>query len=420
MTAGRLPARPGEAIDRESPLPFTWNGRAVSGFAGDTIVSALAAGGYRVFSRSMKYHRPRGVLTADYWDPNTLVQVGDEPNVRGGHRLLTAGMAVSAQNAWPSLRWDAKALTNLGGRALSAGFYYKTFMRPRWLWPAYEKVLARFAPGGVVDPESAPRRHEKRYAHPDVVVAGGGPAGLAAAMAAARAGASVLLAEHHHAVGGHLRWGGEAERSLAAELAGAARAAGVEIRTDATVMGRWEDNWLGIVERGGGGGPERLVKARAKVLVVAPGLIERPYVFAGNDRPGVMLSGAARRLLNLWAVRPGTRAVVLSANEAGDAAAGDLDAAGVEVELVDARAGRTVTAAAGSRSGVERVELSDGTRLDADLLVIAVGWTAPTSLLNMAGVRPSLRPGGGSFLPVAGWSPAPRGGDRAQHRGAGR
>ena len=399
MTAGRLPTRPGEVIDRERPLAFTWNGRAVSGFAGDTIVSALAAGGCRVFSRSMKYHRPRGILTADYWDPNTLVQVGEEPNVRGGHRLLTAGMAVSAQNAWPSLRWDAKALTNLGGRALSAGFYYKTFMRPRRLWPAYEKVLARFAPGGVVDPASAPRPHEKRYAHPDVVVAGGGPAGLAAATAAARAGASVLLVEHHHAVGGHLRWGGEAERALAAELAGAARAAGVEILTDATVTGRWEDNWLGIVERGGGGGPERLTKARAKVLVVAPGLIERPYVFAGNDRPGVMLSGAARRLVNLWSVRPGDRAVVWSANEAGDAAATDLEAVGLEVEHVDARSGRTVVAAEGTRSGVERVVLSGGTRLEADLLVIAAGWTAPTSLLNMAGVRPVYDPAAARFFP---------------------
>ena len=405
MTASRLPARPSEVIDRDRSLGFTWNGRAVTGLAGDTIVSALAAGGWVVFSRSMKYHRPRGILTADYWDPNTLLQVGEEPNVRAGHRLLEAGMAVSAQNAWPSLRWDAKALTNLGGRALSAGFYYKTFMRPRWLWPAYEKVLARFAPGGVVDPASAPRRHEKRYAHPDVVVAGGGPAGLAAAAAAARAGARVLLVEHEHAAGGHLRWGGESERALAGELIAEARAAGVQILTDATVCGRWEDNWLSITERGGGAGPERLTKARAKVLIAAAGLIERPYTFAGNDRPGVMLSQGVRRLLNLWAVRPGTRAVVLSANEAGDAAAGDLDAAGVEVELVDARAGRTVTAAAGSRSGVERVVLSDGTRLDADLLVTAVGWTAPTSLLNMAGVRPSYDPAAARFFPSPPGSP---------------
>ena len=399
MSTARLPARLGEVIDRDRSLAFTWNGRTVTGYAGDTIVSALAAGGCRVFSRSMKYHRPRGVLTADYWDPNTLVQVGGEPNVRGGHRLATDGMQVSAQNAWPSLRFDAKALTALGGRALSAGFYYKTFMRPRWLWPAYEKVLERFAPGGVIDPDSAPRRHEKRYAHPDVVVAGGGPAGLAAATAAARAGARVLLVEHEHAIGGHLRWSGEAGRAVAAELADAALAAGVEILTDATVAGRWEDNWLGIVERTPTGGPECLVKARAKILVVAAGLIERPYVFAGNDRPGVMLSQGVRRLLNLWSVRPGTNAVVLSANEAGDAAAADLDAAGVAVELVDARGGRTVTAAEGPRGALARVVLSDGTRLDADLLATAVGWTAPTSLLNMAGVRPSYDPVAARFFP---------------------
>lgn len=397
----RLPERPGEVIDRERPLTFTWNGRAVSGFAGDTIVSALASGGCRVFSRSMKYHRPRGILTADYWDPNTLVQVGDEPNVRGGHRLLEAGMAVSAQNAWPSLRWDAKALTAVAGRALSAGFYYKTFMRPRWLWPAYEKVLARFAPGGVIHPDSAPRRHDKRYAHPDVVVAGGGPAGLAAAAAAARAGAGVLLVEHDHDLGGHLRWGATSERSLAAALAGAARAAGVEILTDATVCGRWEDNWLGIVERGGGDGPERLTKARAKVLVVAPGLIERPYVFAGNDRPGVMLSQGVRRLLRLWSVRPGERAVVWSANEVGDTAAADLESAGVAVTHVDAREGRIVTAAEGRRGALDRVVLSDGTRLEADLLVTAAGWTAPTSLLNMAGVRPGYDPAAARFFPAA-------------------
>jgi len=187
---------------------------------------------------------------------------------------------------------------------------------------------------------------------------------------------------------------------MATALADAARSVGVEILTDATVAGRWEDNWLAIVERSGAGGPERLIKARAKVLVVAAGLIERPCVFAGNDRPGVMLSGGTRRLLNLWAVRPGTRAVVFSANAAGDAAAADLEAAGVAVEHVDARAGRTVAATEGRRGAVERVVLSDGTRLEADLLVTAAGWTAPTSLLNMAGVRPRYDPAAARFFPA--------------------
>jgi sarcosine oxidase, subunit alpha len=183
----RLPPQPGEAIDRGEGLTFTWNGRAYPAYRGDTIVSALAACGERVFSRSFKYHRPRGLLTASYLDPGCLVQVGDEPNVRGCHRLVEQGMAVRAQNAWPSLRVDAKAVNGPLGRFLTAGFYYKTFIKPQALWPAYERVLRRFAVGGTVPRSPAPDYYDKRHAHPDVLVAGGGPAGMAAAVAAASA-----------------------------------------------------------------------------------------------------------------------------------------------------------------------------------------------------------------------------------------
>ena len=395
----RLGPQPGEVIDRSRPVEFTWNGRSVPGFEGDTIASALTAAGVRVVSRSMKYRRPRGYMSNDYWDPNALVQVGDDPNVRSAHRLIEAGMAVEAQNVWPSLERDLRAVTGMVSRFLTAGFYYKTFMRPQWLWPTYEKVLATFSPGGRIDSDTPHRYHDKRYTHPDVVVAGGGPAGMAAAVAAAGAGAMVLLVEHGHRLGGHLLWGNDDDRALAAELAAMVEAAGVEVLTDSTVTGRYEDNWTAIVQRNHPIAVERLIKARAKALVAAPGLIERPYVFDGNDKPGVMLSGAVRRFVNMYAVKPGSTAVVFTANPDGDAAAADLERAGADVTVVDARRGEDIVRARGGAKAVKGVELADGRRLDCDLLVTAAGWTAPTSLLNMSGDRPVYDDTAARFFP---------------------
>ena len=397
----RLPRQPGEVIDRGAAVDFTWNGRPARGYQGDTIVSALAAAGVRVFSRSMKYHRPRGVLTASYHDPGSMVQVGDEPNVRGAHRLVSGGMTVTSQNTWPSLRFDVRAVNQLAAPFLTAGFYYKTFMRPRFAWPAYEGVLRKFVNGGRVSPDTPPCHPAKRHAHPDVLVAGGGPAGMSAAVAAARAGASVLLVEEEHQLGGHLRWGGEADLAALAGLAAQVAAEpGIEVLTDAVVLGRYDGNWVAVLERRGGGAEgERLVKARAKTLVVAPGLIERPYVFAGNDLPGVMLSTAVRRLINLHAVKPGERAVVLTANAAGDAAIADLERAGVQVARVeDARLGGGIIAA-GGRGGLSSVRVADGSLVRCDLLVTATGWTAPTALLTMSGDRPAYAPRAARFIP---------------------
>ena len=410
--AKRLGPQPGEVIDRAAGLTFIWNGKQFSGYAGDTIISALAAAGERVFSRSMKYHRPRGLLTAGFHDPGCMVQVGDEPNVRGAHRLVTDAMVVSSQNTWPSLRFDVKGANRFAGQFLTAGFYYKTFMKPQRLWPAYEGVLRRFVNGGSVSPDTPHILPEKRYAHPDVLIAGGGPAGMTAAVAAARAGASVLLVEEEHRLGGHLRWGGEADLAALADLAGQVAAEpGIEVLTDSVVLGRYDGNWIAVLERSPAGpmpgaAAERLIKVRAKSLVVAPGLIERPYVIEGNDLPGVMVSTAVRRLINLYAVRPGERAVVLTANAEGDAAVADLKRAGVEVARVeDARLGGDVIAVKG-RGGVHAVTVADGTTIGCDLLVTAVGWTAPTSLLNMAGNRPVYDPRSARYFPDLAQLPA--------------
>ncbi|MGH3660273.1 MAG: 2Fe-2S iron-sulfur cluster-binding protein [Micromonosporaceae bacterium] len=398
----RLEPQPGEAIDRESAFSFTWNGRSYAACRGDTIASALAAAGVRVFSRSFKYHRPRGLLTASYLDPGCLVQADDHPNVRGAHQLVEPGMAVRPQNVWPSLGFDVRAGNRLLSRFLTVGFYYKTFLRPAWLWPFYQRVLRGFAAGGLPprpDADPAPR-HGARHAHPDVLVVGGGPAGMSAALAAAAAGARVMLVEEEHALGGCLRWGGPphlaALRKLVERIDQNPR---IEVLTDSVVTGRYDDNWVAVVRRGLPYGAEQLIKARAKTLVVAPGLIERPYVVAGNDLPGVMLSTAVRRLINLYAVKPGERAVVFTANAEGDAAVADLRRAGVEVVHVeDARQGGDVIRVRG-RNRVRAVEVADGRAFRCDLFVTATGWTAPTSLLNMAGDQPVYRPEAARFFP---------------------
>ena len=396
----RLPQQPGEEIDRAHSFTFTWNGRPISAFSGDTIASALAAAGERVLSRSYKYHRPRGLLTASYHDPGCFFQVGDEPNVRGAHRQAEPGMDVRSQNTWPSLSFDIKAVNQLAGRFLGPGFYYKTFIKPQRLWPAYERVLQRFVHAGHASPDTPRATADKRYAHPDVLVAGGGPAGMAAAAAAAAAGASVLLVEEEHRLGGHLRWGDAADLAALAELRDlVAGTPGIEVLTNAVVFGRYDDNWIAVVRRDLPGGAEQLIKARAKVLVAAPGLIERPYVFAGNDVPGVMLATAARRLISLYAVKPGQRAVVLTGNGEGDAAVADLKQAGVEVaRVVDARSSGDLVRVRGHR-GVRAVEIAGGGSVECDLVVTAVGWTAPTSLLNMSGAQPSYNQRAARFFP---------------------
>lgn len=399
MSGFRARPQAGETIDRARPVDFEWDRQRFRGFEGDTIASALVASGEMVFSRSFKYHRPRGVLTATYHDPNLMVQVGDDPNVRAAHARIEQGMVVEPQNVWPTLDFDVKASNRLVGRFLSPGFYYKTFMAPRPLWPAYQRVLARFAAGGRVTPEPRTERYDHRYAHPDVLVAGGGPAGMAAAVAAAESGASVILVEEEPHLGGHLRYGSEDDLAALRDLAGRVHAAGVEVMTDAVVTGRYDHNWVAVVQRDLPGVSERLVQARAKSLVVAVGTLERPYVFKGNDLPGVMLSTAVRRLINLYGTSPGERAVVLTANASGDAAVEDLERAGVEIEAVlDARSGLTVLEAGGT-GYVTSVLDSRGNRHDADLLVTATGWTSPTALLDMAGHRPRYEPDAARFLP---------------------
>src|ERR671914_609407 len=277
----RLPAQPGERIDREREVFFTFDGKRVFALEGDTIGSALFASGRRTFSRSFKYHRPRGLMCCAGQCPNCLVQVDDAPGVRACTEPVREGMKVEHMNATPSLDFDVMRATDKVGTAFTPpGFYYKTFIRPRRLWPLYEKVLRHAAGLGKLTKRQRERewRTEYRRRHADVLVVGGGAAGPSAATRAAEPGGRLLA---------------EGGNEHARELAERARAAGVEILTNAPALGAFD----GLVPVWQG---DTLHQVRAQRVVYATGTIEQPLLFAGNDLPGVMLSGGALRLASLY------------------------------------------------------------------------------------------------------------------------
>jgi sarcosine oxidase subunit alpha len=417
----RLPEQPGELIRRGREVRFTFDGEERRGLPGDTIGSALAAGGQAILSRSFKYHRPRGLFCCSGQCPNCLVEVDGAPGVRACTEPLREGAEVRHLNAWPSLSFDAMRAVDLVGRPFTPpGFYYKTFMRPRRLWPLYERVLRRAAGLGRLPDRPAGRetRADHRTRHADVLVVGGGRAGLEAAAEAAERGADVVLADDGPALGGRMLW--EGEEAEAATLASRVAALGVEVLSPAAALG-WFDGLVPVWEEG------LLHRLRADSLIVATGTIPQPLPFRGNDLPGVLLADGALRLGALYSVAPGTRAVVVTIDDEGIDAALALAGRGIEVAaVVDSRhdspaaaerlassgieliAGSTVFEAHG-RGQVSAVSVGSldprGTlgptarRIDCDLVAVSGGRAPASSLLMQAGARAAYDENSGSFVP---------------------
>ena len=192
-------------IDRNQPVNFTFDGKAFTGFAGDTLASALLANGVKLFGRSFKYHRPRGVVTAGSEEPNALVTVGEEPNLRATTVELYEGLVATSQNRWPSLKHDVMAVNDLFAPFLGAGFYYKTFMWPKAFWErVYEPIIRRAAGLGALSGKNNSDTYEKAFAFCDVLIIGAGPTGLMAALTAGRSGMDVLLCDEDTELGGRL------------------------------------------------------------------------------------------------------------------------------------------------------------------------------------------------------------------------
>jgi sarcosine oxidase subunit alpha len=399
VSGERAPQRSGERIDRSRPVVFSFNGGTIAGYAGDTIVSALSAAGVLAFGRGRRTQRPRGLLTADRFDHNTWLEVDDEPNVAAGHRLAANGMRVRSQHVWPALGLDLKALNQHVARRLRPSEGSAAQPGAAFLRPIYRELMRHLdVPGRARNRPNGGglghAHHTAVHLHPDVVVIGGGAAGLAAAAAAAEAGAETVVVEADHQTGGWIGLG--SGRVVTDRLRDAAVAAGAVVLTGATVVGRSDDGAiLAVLERVAG---DELAIIRAGHVVAGFGLVERSATFAGNDLPAAMLATGARRLVNLWSVRPGQRAVVVGAGPQADLAVADLRSVGTEVVAWLDGSGPGLEAAHGSRH-VETVVAGDGTAYEADLLVVAAGWTVDAALIH--GLGGAVQVGGPGVRPSA-------------------
>ena len=412
----RLPSPWGTLLDREHRVQFTFEGETITGHRGDSVGSALLARGTWLQGRSLKYHRPRGPFTLVGDDANCLLQLPGEPNCPAEHIAAADGLQVEGQHYSGSLRHDRARWMERFARFLFVGFYYRAFYRPRGIWNRWERLIRRAAGLGRIDPQSRPPYRDKQYAFCEVAVVGAGTAGLAAALAAAEAGADTVLIEREPVLGGGLNYhrfdgdgtaGGTARDDLIPRVRAHER---IRCWTQTQCTGRFGDNLLALVHG------SRLTKLRAQRVVVATGAIAQPAVFRYNDLPGIASGAGIQRLMHLYAVRPGRRAVCLTANGDGYGTALELAEAGVEVAaIVDLRRqpgedpreraarerGLAVIMDSGVVHAIEREQHVAGLRIarraevetpggpgidiDCDLVTVDTGATPAISLIAHAG-----------------------------------
>ena len=436
----------GGKIDRDQPIKFKFNSKQLVGYKGDTLASALLANDVHLVGRSFKYHRPRGMLTAGSEEPNALVQLGvgsrTEPNMRATEIELYDGLEASSQNCWPSVDYDIGSINNFLSRVFPAGFYYKTFMWPPSLWLFYEHFIRKAAGLGEAPKSKNPDRYEQKFFYCDVMVVGGGVSGLASALASARSGCDVLIVDENPEFGGYLAYSdanidnNHISDWIIKTLDELNSLANVTILNRTTAMGYYDYNYLTALQKVTNHLPklikntprERYWRIRAKKVILAQGAFERPLVFSGNDKPGVMMASAGTIYLRKFGVLSGKSVILFVNNDHAYTTAIQFSNKGAKVTVVDNREdisseisdlcnqcdikiypSHSIIKTFGYKkvSGVEiqKVDiennelLGDSIALKCDLILMSGGWNPAVQLFSQSRGKLKYDSGINSFVP---------------------
>ena len=344
-------------IDETTRVSFKFDGKTYYGFKGDTLASALIANGIHLVARSFKYHRPRGIMTAGSEEPNAIVQINGntaytEPNVRATEIEIYDGLEASSQNCWPNVNFDIGGINNILSPLLPAGFYYKTFMWPASFWEKYEYFIRKSAGLGKSPTKPDPDLYEHKYIHCDVLVIGGGISGIMAAKTAAENNYKTLLLDEKPHLGGTTIYQSSefnkinnqySSKWLENEISKLKNIKNLEVKTRTSVAAYHGYNFLLARENLTDHLPlnkkkdkirQRLLKIRAKKVIVATGSIERPLIFNNNDRPGILLSSAIKKYSDYYGVVCGKENILFTNNDSAYETAISLFNKGIKINAI--------------------------------------------------------------------------------------